>query len=172
VDDAPEHMQTADLVSFLRLYPHAVQASVTPDGAPQAAVVGVVVTDALEIVFDTLGRTRKARNLRHDPRISFVLGGDDATVQYDGVVDEPSGDELAFLKRLFFERFPERRGVWRPDDLTYFRARPTWIRYTRLRQGTPDVCEWTSQGQLVGSTPRARSAATTEPLQSRAPDGK
>lgn len=137
-------MTPPELVSILRLYPHAVQASVTPDGAPQAAVVGVAITDELEIVFDTLGRTRKARNLRQNPRIAFVLGGDDLTIQYDGVADEPFGAELHRLKQLLFERFPERRRSERPADLTYFRVRPLWIRCSRLRSGAPETKEWTA----------------------------
>jgi hypothetical protein len=137
-----EYMTPADLVSFLRLYPFAVQASVTSAGAPQAAVVGVTVTDELELVFDTLGRTRKAGNLRHNPRIAFVVGGDDATVQYDGVADEPAGTERDRLVELHLAHFPERRGRERLGDLTYFRVRPLWIRYTRLRCGVPEIVEW------------------------------
>jgi hypothetical protein len=37
---------------------------VAAGGAPQAAVVGIVVSDALELFFDTLGSTRKMANLR------------------------------------------------------------------------------------------------------------
>jgi hypothetical protein len=143
MDDAAIRMTPAELVSFLRLYPFAVQASVTPNGAPQAAVVGVTITDDLELVFDTLGRTRKAGNLRHNPRIAFVLGGDDATVQYDGVADEPWGPERERLVGLHLERFPERRGREQLADLTYFRVRPLWIRYTRLRCGVPEMVQWT-----------------------------
>jgi hypothetical protein len=44
-----------------------VQASIGPGGAPQAAVVGFAVSDALEIVFDTRTSTRKFRNLADDP---------------------------------------------------------------------------------------------------------
>src|SRR5450631_1038847 len=135
-------MTPADLVSFFRVSPYAVQACVTPDGAPQAAVVGVAVTDALELVFDTLGRTRKASNLRLNPRIAFVLGGDDATVQYDGLADEPAGGELHRLKNTYLERFPERRRRATLPDLTYFRARPLWIRYAAFRNGNPEIFEW------------------------------
>jgi hypothetical protein len=143
---------SAELFAFLRRYRHAVQASVAPSGAPQAALVGVAVTDALELVFDTPGSTRKAANLRHDPRIAFVLGGDDATVQYDGVADEPSGSELRRLQRVYFEQFPERRGRGAPADLTYFRARPLWIRYTGFRDGGPRIVEWSPQSMMmVGS---------------------
>jgi hypothetical protein len=143
---------SGDLVSFLRRYRHAVQASVTPGGAPQAALVGVAVTDALEIVFDTPGHTRKASNLRRNPHVAFVLGGDDATVQYDGLADEPSGAELLRLQRAYFEQLPERRGRRAPSDLTYFRARPLWIRYSGLRDGRPEIVEWRPQSTtMIGS---------------------
>jgi len=36
---------------------------------------GVGVTDQFEIVFDTLASTRKAQNLRRNPRIALVIGG-------------------------------------------------------------------------------------------------
>ena len=76
----------------------AVESSASDTGTPQAAVVGFAVTDQFEIVFDTLASTRKAQNLRHHPKIAFVIGGlvdgDERTVQYEGVADEPSGAEL------------------------------------------------------------------------------
>ncbi|HLK93213.1 MAG TPA: pyridoxamine 5'-phosphate oxidase family protein [Polyangia bacterium] len=153
---SPVKMTASDLLAFLRGYPHAVQASVTPGGAPQAAVVGVAVTDSLELVFDTLGRTRKASNLRHAPRIAFVVGGDQATVQYEGVADEPSGAELTCLKRIYFERFPERRRRESPADLTYFRTRPSWIRYTGFRGGRLEIVEW-SGADLSRATPLGRA---------------
>src|SRR5690349_15112171 len=62
-------MTRAELVVFLRRYRLAVQASIAAGGAPQAAVVGFGVSDACEIVFDTLTTTRKYRNLIADPRI-------------------------------------------------------------------------------------------------------
>jgi hypothetical protein len=72
-----------------------VLATTAPDGSPEAAVVGSAVTDALELVFDTLDSTRKAVNLRNDPRIAFVIGWDDEqTVQLEGLADEPRGPEL------------------------------------------------------------------------------
>ena len=52
-----EGMTRAELVQFLRRYRLAVQASVAPGGAPQAAVVGFGVSDACEIVFDTVTST-------------------------------------------------------------------------------------------------------------------
>lgn len=143
-------MTRTELLTFLRAQPWAVEASVTPDAAPQAAVVGVAVTDALELVFDTLGETRKASNLRQNPRVAFVIGWDHAqTVQYEGVADEPTGDALTALQAVYFARFPDgpARLAW--PTLTYFRVRPTWIRYTDFRGAQPVeiVFEFPGEGE-------------------------
>src|SRR2546423_1531656 len=76
----------------------------------------------------------KAQNLRRDPRVAFVigwdLGSDERTVQYEGIADEPAGDELARVKAAYFEAFPDGRDRENGPGITYFRARPTWIRYS------------------------------------------
>ena len=87
-----------DLLAFLRQHRVAVEASVSAAAGAQAAVVGIAVTDRFEIVFDTLSSSRKAQNLRRNPKLAFVIGGliegDERTAQYEGVADEPAGDEL------------------------------------------------------------------------------
>jgi pyridoxine/pyridoxamine 5'-phosphate oxidase len=129
-------VNTAELLAFLRKHRYAVEACTTANGAPQAAVVGVAVSDELEIVFDTLGTTRKAQNLRRDPRIALVVGWDDEqTVQLEGVADEPTGDELVRLKRVYFAQFPDGPERERWPDITYFRVRLRWARYSDFRPG-------------------------------------
>ena len=88
-------MNPSDLVEFLRKQPWAVEATVTTAGRPQAAVIGVVVSDACELFFDTLETSRKCANLRANPHVAFVLGLYVATVQLEGVADEPRGAELS-----------------------------------------------------------------------------
>lgn len=136
-------MTRTDLLAFLRRHRYAVEATVSPSGAPQAAVVGVVVTRAIELFFDTESTTRKYDNIRHRPSIAFVIGWDEAqTVQYEGVVDEPSGEELGRLKALYFDRFPDgpTREAW--PTIKYLRVRPTWIRYSDFRGEAPRILHW------------------------------
>jgi len=80
-------MTTTELLEFMRTQRLAVEASVAPGGGTQAALIGVGVTDALELVFDTVDTTRKCVNLRRNPRLAFVIGGwadgDERTVQYE-----------------------------------------------------------------------------------------
>jgi pyridoxine/pyridoxamine 5'-phosphate oxidase len=120
-----------ELYQFIRQYDLCVVSSVSPQGAPEAALVGYAVTPALELIFDTTDATRKCPNLRNNPHLAAVIGwADERTVQYEGIVDEPKGAELERLKSVYFEKFPdgEARASW--PGLTYFRVKPTWIRYS------------------------------------------
>ena len=129
-------MNRAELLAFLRRHRYAVQATTAADGSPQAAVVGIAVTDALEIVFDTLDTTRKLQNIRKDPRIALVIGWDEQqTAQLEGVADEPTDDELLRLKRVYFDAFPDGPERERWPGISYVRIRVKWARYSDFRAG-------------------------------------
>jgi len=140
-------MTRAELLTFMRGHSLAVQASVSAVDAPQAAVVGFAVTDDFEIVFDTLETTRKVVNLRRNAHCALVIGGlldgDERTVQYEGIADEPSGQELEGLKEVYFARFPDGRDRQKWAGLTYLRVRPMWIRYSDFNQAPPVIVEVT-----------------------------
>ena len=130
----------------MREHSLAVQASVSPAAVPQAAVVGIVVTDALELFFDTLDKTRKVHNLRQNANVAFVIGGltdgDERTVQYEGIADEPAGSELERLKKLYFLQFPKGRERQSWPGLVYMRVRPNWIRYSDFNRVPPEIIEF------------------------------
>lgn len=139
-------MTRADLLAFMRKHSLAVQASVSSWDSPQAAVVGIVVTDEFEVFFDALDTSRKVNNLRCNPRIAFVIGGltngDERTVQYEGVADAPVGTELERLKYLYFLQFPDGRDRQAVPGVTYVRAIPRWIRYSDFGRTPWDIVEF------------------------------
>ena len=139
-------MTPEQILGFMRVHRYAVQASATPSGTPQAAVVGVAITDQFEIIFDTLGTTRKAQNLRQDPHVAFVIGGtvdgEERTVQYEGIADEPEGDERTRIQQTYFARFPDGPGRLSWPGITYFRVRPTWMRYSDFSGEPPVILEF------------------------------
>lgn len=140
-------MTKPELLAFMQRHRYAVEASVSPAQAAQAAVIGIAVSDAFEIVFDSLDSTRKVQNLRRNPRVAFVIGGpgpdEPRTVQLDGIVDEPAGEELERLKTVYYRQFPDgpTRLSW--PGLVYLRARPTWIRYSDFAKTPPEIVELT-----------------------------
>lgn len=136
-------MKRAELLSFLRDQRWAVACTVSAAEAPQSALVGIAVTAAFELVFDTSRLSRKAANLQRRRAISFVIGGwvdgDERTVQYEGLADMPKGEELERLKQTYFQAFPEGRARATDADTVYFRARPKWIRYSDFNGAQPVI---------------------------------
>jgi general stress protein 26 len=139
-------MTARALLDFLRSHRLAVEASVTPTGAAQAAVVGFAISDQFEIVFDTLASTRKAQNLRQNPKIALVIGGsaagEERTVQYEGIADEPSGPELEQLKKVYYAAYPDGPSRLSWPGLIYVRVRPTWARYSDYTTDPPVIVEF------------------------------
>jgi len=138
-----------EILEFLRVHRLAVQATASIDGRPQAAVVGYAITDNFEIVFDTLASTRKALNLRANPRLAFVIGGlktaDERTVQYEGIADEPTGAELERLKTAYYAVFPDGPSRLSWPGLIYVRVRPSWIRFSDYNSDPPEIVELGAQ---------------------------
>ena len=143
-------MTAAELLSFMRQHPLAVQSSVSSADAAQAAVVGIAVSDRFEVFFDTRDRSRKVDNLRRNPKIALVIGGatvgDERSVQYEGVADEPSGAELRRLKDLYFASFPDGR------------ARESWPGITYIRVTHVDPLQRLQSSATAGHRVRYRAA--------------
>ena len=123
-------MTRAELLAFLRMHRLAVVSTIH-DGAPQAAVVGVAISDDLEIIFDTLTTSRKYQNLRADPHAALVIGWHaEQTAQVEGVADFPTGTELYACKRVYFAAWPDgpERETW--PNIGYVRVLPRWVRFS------------------------------------------
>jgi general stress protein 26 len=145
-------MNATRLLEFMREHRLAVEASVSQSGHAQAAVVGVAVTDRFEVVFDTMESTRKAENLRSNPKLAFVIGGmnagDERTVQFEGIADEPSGIELERVKQAYYGAYPDGPSRLNWPGLIYVLVRPTWIRYSDYNKNPPQILEFTAD-QLI-----------------------
>jgi len=138
-------MDSQTLLTFIRAHRWAIEATSSPGNEPQAAIIGIAVTEELELVFDTLASSRKAANLRANPRIALVIGGwndaDPRTVQYQGVADFPDGTALEQIKKTYFAAFPDgpTRLSW--PGITYVRVKPQWVRYSDFTVEPPEISE-------------------------------
>ncbi len=128
-------MEKQAIYEFMSAHRHGVLATVSFGREPEAALVGIAVTPELEIIFDAIETTRKIGNLRHNPRIAFVIGWgpDERTIQYEGIADEPGGSELERIKRAYCAVWPSapERDMW-PGHV-YVRVRPKWIRFSSYK---------------------------------------
>jgi general stress protein 26 len=139
-------MTRAELLVFLRSHRYAVQSSVSAHHVPQSAVVGVAVSDAFEVVFDTLRRSRKAQNLAVNPAIALTFGSLEPeasrTVQLEGraeILEKPERDPLV---ALYLAVFPDGRDRQAWPELIYIRVRPLWVRDSDYAVTPPRIDEW------------------------------
>ncbi|MBK7863632.1 MAG: pyridoxamine 5'-phosphate oxidase family protein [Archangiaceae bacterium] len=132
-------MSPAEVVAFMRRQKHGAVSTLNARGEPQSAVVGYAVSDALELVFDTLGDTRKAQALRVRPACALTMWDEQAkaTVQYEGVADEPKGAEFERVKALYLSVFPDGREREKWPGITWFRVRPRWVRHSDFSGDAP-----------------------------------
>lgn len=140
-------MRPADLKTFVDTHRWAVEASCAADGRPQAAIIGIAMTDRLEVVFDTLSTSRKAANLRDNPSLAMVVGGwdddDPRTLQIEGDVDFPVGDDLQRLTRVYYSVFPDGPSRLEWPELVYVRLTPRWARFSDYLTEPPLIEEMT-----------------------------
>lgn len=136
-------MTKTDLRQFIAKSRLGVLGSLGPDGRPQSSLVGIAVTEDLEILFDTVKSSRKYGNLIVRPSCSFALGWEgEQTVQYEGEAAELSGGELERLQPVYFERWPECRAHLTWPGIVYFAVRPRWIRYSDYDRQPPLIQEF------------------------------
>jgi pyridoxine/pyridoxamine 5'-phosphate oxidase len=138
-------MTDADLYSFLVKCKLGVLGTIGPSGAPQAALMGIAVTEKLEIVFDTVKSSRKYPNLIARPSCSFVVGGWSAgeqTVQYEGEAEELKSPDLERYQKTYFKAYPDGPARMSWPGIVYFVVRPTWIRYSDFDQSPPFIHEF------------------------------
>ena len=141
-------MDKADLYEFMSAQTLGVLGTLSPEGTPQSALVGIAVTPELEIVFDSLSSTRKFRNLTRDSRACFAIGWDgEQTVQFEGESFLPEGAALTRYQSIYFARWPECLSHQSWPGIVYFVVRPRWIRYSDYDQSPLYIQEF-SFGEL------------------------
>jgi hypothetical protein len=146
VADALELLLTrTDLYNFITQSKLGVLGTIGGTGAPQSALVGIAVTEHLEIVFDTVKSSRKHANLIANPACSFAIGwAGEKTVQYEGEAEELTEAKVrAKYQRVYFQAWPECRDHMSWPGITYFVVRPRWIRFSDYDQNPPLIQEFT-----------------------------
>lgn len=130
-----------EILEFANKYEVCV-VSTSADNMPESAIVGFVLTDEMEIIFNTYTTSRKYKNLTINPRVSVVIGFGDKlkTLQCEGVAQELEGhDEGSVMSKYrdhlgFFSR-------WKVKDMRYFKVRLTWARLSDFSEYPPKELE-------------------------------
>lgn len=133
----------AKALEFAKTQQLAVLSTVTPEGQPQAALVGFAVTLDFEVIFDCRSPTRKVRNLEHNASCSFVFGFGAVTVQFEGEarVLQPGLERDQLLEQFYFPKFPDGRTRMSWPGILHYIVKPRWLRMADYRTPPPVIEE-------------------------------
>ncbi|HTE22030.1 MAG TPA: pyridoxamine 5'-phosphate oxidase family protein [Candidatus Limnocylindria bacterium] len=130
------------ILDFISQQSLATVSTVTPDGKPEAAVIGFGQTKDLEIIFGTDNSTRKYQNLQTNPSVALVIGWSKGqTVQLEGEATELASGDLQLVKDNYWAKSPDAQKFHANPGQRYFIVRPTWARYTDLSQDPWKIIE-------------------------------
>jgi len=135
-------MEREFIYRFMSAQRYAVLSSVSPEGHPQAALIGIAVNAGLDIIFDTDLDSRKCRNLLEQERVALVAGwSDEKTMQIEGKARLLDHRDDA-LKETYFNAFPEGRARSLRPGVVHFCIRPHWFRYSDFGGAEPVIKEF------------------------------
>ena len=118
------------IFEFIRKYPIAVMATISPEAKSEAATMSFGITDDFEIIFQTFTSYRKYRNLRSNPSVAFVFGWDKkVTIQYEGIACELPDQDSVQYRKIYFEQNPTTVKWDEVPGAAWFKVSPKWIRY-------------------------------------------
>lgn len=139
-------MNEADLYAFMTRWKLGVLGTLSHANTPQSALVGIAVSERLEIIFDTVKTSRKYPNLIARPACTFVIGGwstGEQTVQYEGTAEELKSPHLERYQEIYFKTWRDGPARMSWPGIVYFVVRPAWIRYSDFDQNPPLIREFT-----------------------------
>jgi general stress protein 26 len=121
-----------EFIAFVRAAATGVVATVDREGNPEAALVGLGITDACELVFDSEATARKIANIACNPRVAVVVGwDDDVSLQIEGVAEVLSGAAREEYGGVYEAQLPSSRAL--QDGFAVVRITPRWLRYYDAR---------------------------------------
>lgn len=125
------------IYEFLKNHKLGIVSSINADGKPESALVGIAVSEQLEIIFDTVKSSRKYRNINANPHVSFAIGwNNETTIQYEGEAMVLGDDESSDLYReMYYRAWPdgkERTANW--SGLVHLKVAPKWMRYSNFNE--------------------------------------
>ena len=119
------------IYNFMKRQKLAVIASVTHDGLPEAAVVGIAVKEDLELYCSTFRTSRKYENIQKNPRVALVIGWEGGkTIQYEGIAEEITDEESPELLKTYLADIPSIAKYLEREHQIFYKIKPKWIRFS------------------------------------------
>lgn len=129
-----------EIAEYVRKEGRAIVATVTPGGAPEAALVGIAALDDGTLIFNVVPWARKLVNLAGSERVAVVVGAVGAvSVQFEGSAFVTAGDEAEHYATEFERLMPGCRTRYEGYEVVV--VRPDWLRVYDVSHRPPLVVE-------------------------------
>jgi pyridoxine/pyridoxamine 5'-phosphate oxidase len=130
----------AEIAAFVRAEGRAVVATVTPDGEPEAALVGITALDDGTLIFNVVPWARKLANLKASGRAAVVVGtAAHVSVQFEGPAVITDGDEAEHYATEFERLMPGSKTRYEGYEVVI--VRPKWLQVYDVSHRPPLVVE-------------------------------
>ncbi len=130
----------ADIAAYVREEGRAIVATVTPDGEPEAALVGITALDDGTLIFNVIPWARKLVNLAAHDRVAVVVGTTaHVSVQFEGLAVVTEGDAAKRYAEEFERIMPGTKSRYEGYEVVV--VRPDWLRVYDVSHRPPLVVE-------------------------------
>lgn len=130
----------AGIAAFVRQEGRAIVATVTPEGEPEAALVGITALDDGTLIFNVLPWARKLVNLRANTRVAVVVGTvGPVSVQFEGSAVVTEGESAGRYAEEFERLMPGSKSRYEGYEVVV--VRPDWLRVYDVSHKPPLVVE-------------------------------
>lgn len=150
------------IVKAVRREGRAVLATTSPEGTPEAALVGIAALDDGTLIVDALLTSRKVANLRTNPAVAVVVGAGDISMQLEGTGRLTTGSERRALADAYEAQLPGSRA--HDPSLAVIAIDVHWVRVYDASGGTPVVTEHVrhhpADGVLLDTRPTSHPSQT------------
>ncbi len=126
-------MDTAKVHEFLHNQLFCVVARTNISGGASAATVGFSHDEKFQFLIATNKATRKYTDITANHKVALVIGFEPPyTVQFEGVAQELTADELGERLEQHYTKNPMAREFAGQDGETYFLISPAWLRFRNV----------------------------------------
>ncbi len=130
----------AAIAAHVREEGRGIVATVTPDGEPEAALVGITALDDGTLIFNVVPWARKLANIEANGRAAVVVGTTArVSVQFEGAATITEGDEAEHFAAEFERLMPGSKSRYEGYEVVV--VRPEWLRVYDVSHRPPLVVE-------------------------------
>jgi len=130
----------AAIAAYVREEGRAVVATVTPDGEPESALVGITALDDGTLLFNVVPWARKLGNLEANGRVAVVVGtAGPMSIQCEGPAVITKGEDAEHYAAEFERIMPGSKSRYEGYEVVV--VRPEWLRVYDVSHRPPLVVE-------------------------------